>query len=88
MDEAGEEFTDEEFDETTPATSGTSKKTSAEEIKNEPIDVVTPNVAASAISYPEAQMIIESNDMSDVRYSLLVVLALSSLTVYGLIISG
>jgi len=33
-------------------------------------------------------ILIEANDISDVRYGLLVVLALSSLTVYGLIIAG
>lgn len=30
----------------------------------------------------------EVNDIGDVRYGLLVILAVSSLTVYGLIISG
>lgn len=32
--------------------------------------------------------LVESNMISDVRYGLLVILALSSLTVYGLIIAG
>ena len=31
---------------------------------------------------------LETNDISDVRYGLLVILALSSLTVYGIIIAG
>jgi NADH:ubiquinone oxidoreductase subunit H len=31
---------------------------------------------------------VEANDVSNVRYGLLVILALSSLTVYGLIIAG
>lgn len=33
-------------------------------------------------------LLVEANDISDVRYGLLVVLALSSLTVYGLILAG
>jgi NADH:ubiquinone oxidoreductase subunit H len=33
-------------------------------------------------------MLVEGNDISDVRYGLLVILALSSLSVYGLIIAG
>lgn len=32
--------------------------------------------------------LVEANEISDVRYGLLVVLSLSSLTVYGLIIAG
>jgi len=33
-------------------------------------------------------ILVEANDIADVRYGLLVTLALSSLTVYGLIIAG
>ena len=34
------------------------------------------------------RLLLEGNNISDVRYGLLVILALSSLTVYGLIIAG
>lgn len=45
-------------------------------------------LAASTVSYADFKYRIEANSVADVRYGILLILALSSLTVYGLIISG
>lgn len=54
----------------------------------------TQEIITSGISFVEMKeaisfnFLVESNDVSDVRYGLLVILALSSLSVYGLILAG
>jgi NADH:ubiquinone oxidoreductase subunit H len=61
---------------------------------SEVIKAVFANVAVSDFSQNiifgklNYTMSVEANDISNVRYGLLVILALSSLTVYGLIIAG
>lgn len=51
-------------------------------------DTAFTEVVASEARANSFNFLIEANEISDVRYGLLVVLALSSLTVYGLIIAG
>jgi hypothetical protein len=56
--------------------------------KVDSLDVKTPTTNSPQDGKNSLDVISEVNDISDIHYSLLLVLALSSLTVYGLIIAG